>query len=156
MKSLRPAFSALSCLLLLAFSIPTPSFAGQYDQVYSIVSVEFVKSTDFKLRPVILNRIDGDSSIRTQEAVPPGKHLVVADLPPSKAHHERIATQNSLEIDMQPCTRYYIAARLTDEVTRHWSLVIRDQDNIGECAAKYLKPADPKAAAAKPVESGKK
>ncbi len=151
MKSLMIALSFAFSVLVTA-----PALAGPYDQVYSLVTVEFVKSTDFKLRPVILNRIDGDSSVRTQEAVAPGKHLVVADLPPSKAHHEKIATQHSLEIDMQPCTRYYIAARLTDEVTRHWSLVIRDQDKIGECAARYLKPADLKPADPKSAEGGKK
>ena len=130
----------ISCSVVALLSMP--ALAGPYDQVYSIVSAEFVKSADYKLQPVILNRIDGDSTTRRQEAIAPGQHTIYADLPASQEHHQHIATQNSLAIDFKPCTRYYIAARLTDSVTRHWQLVIRDSETIGECAAKYLKSAE--------------
>ncbi|MBI3716260.1 MAG: hypothetical protein HY255_09730 [Betaproteobacteria bacterium] len=129
-------------LLILASLIALPAAAGPYDQVYSIVSAEFTKSADYKLQPVILNRIDDDSTTRRQGAIAPGHHTIYADLPASKEHHQRIATQNSLAIDFKPCVRYYIAAKLTDSVTRHWQLVIRDSETIGECAAKYLKSTE--------------
>jgi len=130
----------ISCSLVALISLP--AMAGPYDQVYGIVSAEFIKSADAKLQPVILNRIDGTSTTRRQEAIAPGQHTIYADLPASREQQQHIATQNSLALDVKPCTRYYIAARLTDSVTRHWQLVVRNSEPIGECAANYLKSTE--------------
>ncbi len=124
-----------SFILLALFSFAAN--AEPYDQPYTIISVEFYKSADYKLKPVILNRIDDQSTTRREEAVSPGKHLVVADLPANRKKLEKLATQKTLEIDAKACTRYFFAAKLTDLATRHWDLVLKSSEPIGECEAKF-------------------
>ena len=48
----------ISFLFFLLSLSPAAVFAGPYDQVYSIVTVEFQKSADFHLHPVLLNAVD--------------------------------------------------------------------------------------------------
>jgi hypothetical protein len=128
-------------VLLSSLFIHTSALAGPYDQPYAIISVEFIKSANDKIQPLILNRIDDQSTTRREEAVAPGKRLVVADLPSDRKKFERLATQKQMEIDAKACTRYYFAAKLTDLTTRRWELVNVRTETIGECQAKFFPAA---------------
>jgi hypothetical protein len=123
--------------LLLAFlAIACPVLAGPYDQAYAIIATDPKPSADPLLRPVIVNRVDGENSMNNQSVVAPGKRQVTVDLPPRKGFS--LATQRTFELDARACTRYFIAAKLASQTTQDWKPVVRSEEAIGECAAKFL------------------
>lgn len=129
---------ALACLAL-----PLAAAAGPYDQPYAIILTDTRPSSDPNLRPVIVNRVDGETvaSRPNQAVVAPGKHQVTVDLPPRKGF--RVGTQETFELTASPCMRYYVAAKLDNPVGQEWKAVVRSSELIGECASKFKtdKPA---------------
>ena len=123
-------------ILLASLFVATSALAGQYDQPYSIITVDRSRSADSRLRPVIVNRVDDATVISGNRAVvAPGKHKVTLDLPPRKGF--RLATQQTFEIDARPCTRYHVAAQLESPTTQDWKPVVRSEEAIGECRSKF-------------------
>ena len=121
----------LACALLA-----TSALAGPYDQVYSILTTDTARSADPNLRPVFVNRVDGETQVADNKAViAPGKRKVTVDLPPSKGFRQ--PTQNTFDLDVKPCTRYYLAAKLDSQVTQGWTPVVRSAEPIVECQAKF-------------------
>jgi hypothetical protein len=122
--------------LLASLFLSLSAFAGPYDQPYVIITVDRAPSPDPNLRKVIVNRVDEVTVLSDNKAVvEPGLRKVTLDLPPRKGFHE--ATQNILEIDAKPCTRYYVAAKLDSPTTQDWKPVIRREEAIGECHKKF-------------------
>ena len=122
--------------------LPFAAAAGPYDQPWSIVTTDTRPSSDPNLRPVIVNRVDGETVMsRTPAVIAPGKHKVTVDFPPRKGF--KVVTQETFELLASPCMRYYVAAKLDNSVGQEWKAVIRSSELIGECAAKFKtdKPA---------------
>jgi hypothetical protein len=125
----------LVCVPLLVAA--TAAFAGPYDQPWSIITSDRTRSSDYKLRPVIVNRVDdvnADTQLN-QSVVAPGSHQVTIDLPARQGF--KTATQHTFELTTEPCTRYYVAAELETTVGQQWTPVVRSKERIGECAAKF-------------------
>ena len=123
-------------LVLASLLAAAPAFAGPYDQAYSILTTDSARSADPNLRPVFVNRVDGETVMSDNKAVvAPGKRKVTVDLPPRKGFKQ--PTQHTFDLDVKPCTRYYLAARLDSSVTQSWVPVVRSSEPIGECAAKF-------------------
>jgi hypothetical protein len=114
-----------------------PVMAGPYDQPYSIIQTELTRSADPDVIPVTINRVD-DVTIRSRPndaVVPPGPHQVTVDVPPRKGFH--LATQSTFDLVTEPCTRYYVSARLASRTTQQWEPFVRDRERIGECEKKF-------------------
>ena len=123
----------LSALLLLA--APAAVFAGPYDQPYAIITTDTAPSSDPNLRPVIVNRVDGENAMKNRAVVAPGKRMVTVDLPPRKGFS--LGTQETFELEASPCMRYHVAARLDSQTGQHWKAVVRSSETIGECLTKF-------------------
>ena len=121
--------------LLAPFILVAMAQAGPYDQPYSIIAPDTLRSADPLVRRVIVNRVDGENSVKKEHVIPPGHHAVTLDLPPRKGFH--LATQVTFDMDTKPCTRYYVAAKLETEVTQGWAPIVRSEEVIGECKAKF-------------------
>ena len=123
-------------ILLASLFLAVPALAGPYDQVYSIITTDRARSADPNLRPVIVNRVDGETVMSDNRAVvAPGVRKVTVDLPPRKGYKQ--ATQHTFDLDVKPCTRYHLAAKLDSPATQDWKPVVRSTEPIGECAAKF-------------------
>ena len=123
-------------LLLAASLFASSALAGPYDQVYSILTTDTARAADPHLRPVFVNRVDGETQMSDNKAVvAPGKRHVTVDLPPRKGFKQ--PTQNTFELDVKPCTRYNLAAKLDSQVTQGWTPIVRSTEPIGECEAKF-------------------
>ncbi len=123
-------------LILLSLAA-TAAIAGPYDQPWSIIGTDRAGSADPLLRPVIVNRVDGvnSDSTRNESVVGAGSHQVTVDLPPRKGFRQ--ATQVTFELRTEPCMRYYVAAKLANQVTQEWTPFVRSTAEIGECRAKF-------------------
>lgn len=120
---------------LAALAAAVPAAAGPFDQPYVIIETDTKKSSDPLLRPVIVNRVDGENTLNNRAVVAPGKHKVTLDLPPRKGF--KTGTQRELEIDTKACTRYSVSARLHSQTTQDWDPVVRYEEPIGECKSKF-------------------
>jgi hypothetical protein len=121
---------------LLAISLLSiaPALAGPYDQPYAIIETDTMPSADSHLRPVIVNRVDGENSQNNRAVVAPGKRQVTIDLPPRKGFR---ATQHTFEVATEPCWRYYVAARLISPTLQDWEPVVRYSEPMGDCRKKF-------------------
>ena len=122
--------------MLATILLSTSALAGPYDQAYSIITTDRARSADPNLLPVIVNRVDGETVMSTNEAVvAPGLRKVTIDLPARKGFSQ--ATQHTFDVDAKPCTRYYVAAKLDSPTTQTWTPVVRSAEAIGECRTKF-------------------
>lgn len=128
--------TSLLAAAVLASSVP--AFAGVYDQPWSIIATDRAPSADYKLLPVIVNRVDDRNADtqRNEAVVAPGPHQVTIDLRPRKGFP---ATQHTFELTTEPCTRYYVAAELKTTVGQEWKPVVRSKERIGECEGKFAR-----------------
>jgi hypothetical protein len=107
---------------------------GPYDEPWSVIQTDVARSADSHVIPVIVNRVDDRNTDRNMAVVAPGRHAVTVDVPPRK-HFP--ATQHTFELTTEPCTRYYVAARLENFATAEWEPIVRSTARIGECEAKF-------------------
>ena len=113
-----------------------PAFAGPYDQPWSIVETYYGRTADPHLRRVIINRVDEtNTQVQNRVVTTPGRHNVVLDVPPRKGFHT--ATQMQLDMDLKPCTRYYMAAELKSTTLQEWKPIVKYEEPIGECQKKF-------------------
>jgi hypothetical protein len=123
-------------LFLSACLLATSAIAGPYDQVYRIITVDRSPSSDPNLRTVTVNRVDDETVMTGNKAVvAPGMRKLTVDLHPRKGFP---ATQVTFDLDVKPCTRYNVAAKLDSPTLQTWKPIVRSTEPIGECAAKYL------------------
>lgn len=123
-------------LALASLFALTACAAGPYEQPYSEIQVDPIQSADPNVIPLIINRVDDRNTLYQNRAiVAPGSHQVTVDVPPRKGFH--LATQNTFELTTEPCTRYYISARLETPVTQDWKPLVRWSERIGECSRKF-------------------
>ena len=66
--------------------------------------------------------------------VAPGTRVVTVALPPRKGM--RVGTQETFEVQANPCMRYVLAARL-DAASGQWKPAVRQAETIGECLTKF-------------------
>ena len=122
--------------MIATILLSTSALAGPYDQAYSIVTTDRARSADPNLLPVIVNRVDGETVMSTNEAVvAPGMRKVTIDLPARRGFSQ--ATQHTFDLDVKACTRYYVAAKLDSPTTQTWTPVVRSAEPIGECRSKF-------------------
>ncbi len=123
--------------LLTALALSPPAaLAGLYDQPYSIIQTDATPSSDHLIRPVVVNRVDGvNAQYDNRAIVDPGKHAVTVDLRARQGFH--LPTQATFDLETRPCTRYYVVARLESSAGQKWMPVVRSQEPIGECEAKF-------------------
>jgi hypothetical protein len=126
----------MKSLMLIALLGATAAYAGPYDQPYSIITTDRAPSADPNLRPVIVNRVDGETvSSDNRPVVAPGTHQVTVDLPPRKGF--TVATQRTFELVTRPCMRYYVVAKLDNPVGQEWTPVVRSAELIDDCQRKF-------------------
>jgi len=122
--------------LLAPLIAAASAVAGPYDQAWSVITTERTPSADYKLRAVIVNRVDdvnADTQLN-QSVVAPGPHQVTIDLPPRKGFP---ASQRAFALTTEPCTRYFVAAELKSTAGQEWTPVVRSKERVGECESKF-------------------
>jgi hypothetical protein len=122
-------------ICLLPILAAAAAIAGPFDQPYAIITTDTRPAADPNLRPVIVNRVDGENAMDHRAVVAPGVRKVTVDLPPRKGFHT--ATQHTFDLEAKPCVRYHVAAKLASTTTQGWKPVIRSEERIVECETKF-------------------
>ena len=120
-----------ACAALAASS----ALAGPYDQPYALVEAAD-RSPNREEFPAAVTKIDGKSTRNTRRSDPiePGKHRVTVRFETARVAQSPAETSRELEMDLEGCTRYRIAARRVDST--NWEPKVYSEP-IGECAKKF-------------------
>ena len=83
------------------------------------------------LYPVRVVAVDGSMHFRSPVAVAPGPHWLLLEGAPPRGM--RIGIQQSFVFRVEPCTRYYLAARRASPLLAEWSLVVDSTEPVTPC-----------------------
>ena len=123
-------------LMIAALFAPSLALGGLYDQPYSIIQTDASRSSDHLIRPVLVNRVDDvNAQYDNRAVVAPGKHAVTIDLAARQGFH--LPTQITFDLETKPCTRYYVVGRLEATTSQKWTPLVRSEERIGECEARF-------------------
>jgi len=127
--------AALACAVLFA----SAAYAGPYDQPYAIVEVADRSATREEFPPAI-TKIDGQSTRNTRRSDPiaPGKHKVTVRFETARVAQSPAETTREVEMDLEACTRYRIAARRVGST--EWEPKVYSEP-LPECVKKFKKKA---------------
>ncbi|HEX3097156.1 MAG TPA: hypothetical protein VHQ02_05525 [Usitatibacter sp.] len=131
---MKPSF--VNAPAFLAMALAGCAVGAPYGAPWSVIQTDVARSADPLVIPVIVNRVDDRNARPDNTAVvAPGLHRVTVDVPPRKGF--KTATQHTFELAAEPCTRYYVAARLENRALQEWTPFVRSRERIGECEAKF-------------------
>ena len=113
------------------------ALAGPYDQPYAIVEGADKSATREEF-PAAITKIDGQSTRnpRKSDPIPPGKHRVTIRFETGRVAQGPAETTRELEMDLEACTRYRIAAKRAGATD--WEPKIYSEP-INECKRKFSK-----------------
>ncbi len=108
--------------------------------IYSEVRGDFdMPTTALNDYPVRIVAIDGAFQMQEDPRIEPGFHsLILASRKPSQF---RVKREKAFPLVVEPCTRYFLAARHATALSEDWELVIRKRESIGGCDAEAAKKA---------------
>ncbi len=118
-------------LSIVALAFLVAGLAG-CTTIYSELHGEFdLPTTALNDYPVRIIAIDGGFQIEKDPRLEPGLHsLVLASLKPSQFRTRR---EKAVAFAVEPCTRYFLAARHATALSEDWDLVVRKRESIGGC-----------------------
>lgn len=108
--------------------------------------------TDVQLYPVRVVSVDGAMQFHSPVQVEPGPRLLVLEAAPSGS--ARRTEMQTFAMRVEPCTRYYLAARRTSPMAAGWQLVVDAKETVAGCDPEAeLKKAKPAATSSLQVGS---
>ena len=127
------------CLRILAPAILVAGLVG-CTTIYSELRGDFdMPTTALNDYPVRIIAIDGGFQTERDPRLEPGLHsLVLASLKPSQFRTRR---EKAVAFTVEPCTRYFLAARHATALSEEWELVVRKREPIGGCNADAARKA---------------
>ena len=131
----------LAAVAAMVWLLPGPGMAAPYDKPYGLIE-SGDRSQTRKEETVAISRIDGESTRnpRRPDPVAPGKHSVEISF--TSARTTVGDDLKTIEIDVQPCKRYRVAARYHTSASGKWDPVVQSVEDIGECKKMFM-PGQP-------------
>jgi len=128
--------SMLACLMGIA-SISVHAGVAGIDGPWSVLvaGATPAKTTDGYYVHLIVSSLEGATPTTGTVAVKPGRKQIVVDTPATT--RSRAATHKRMELDMQPCMRYFIAGKKSAEASLRWEPEVFLTEPIGECLAEF-------------------
>ena len=75
--------------------------------------------------------VDGDFSLQNPRLIGPGLHTLVVTAAPGPG--ARDVGQQTFTFSVEPCTRYYLAAKRPSAMSANWDLVVEEKEILGGC-----------------------
>jgi hypothetical protein len=133
---MEPAMSRSTWCMAIALASQA-ALAGPYDRAWAVVESGDRSDTRQEF-PVAITQVDGQSTRnpRGGDALEPGKHTVRVRFETARVQQSEAEKARDLELMLEPCMRYRIAARRTQSTGTEWEPKVYPE-KIGECARKF-------------------
>jgi len=82
-------------------------------------------------------RVDNRDTTDTPTFVDPGLRKITVQGPPDGVH--RLGEQRSIDLQVEPCTRYYLVAQKSNRLQTDFAVKVDYQESIGGCNAVAMK-----------------
>ncbi len=124
---------ASQCAAAGAVVLAAGGLAGcaSLDYHYSQISGQRYHAAPIDTYPVSILRIDGRSTILHPTPVDPGLRKILVQGPPDGVSRE--GRQREIDLDVKPCTRYYLVAVKTNRLSSDFDVKVDYQEPVGGC-----------------------
>ena len=131
--STNPSLRAVHVgVLVLVGAIGLTACAGM-SQPYAQLDGHRYQLAPIDTYPVQIVRVDGRDTVQSPVFVEPGLRKVTVQGPPDVVH--RPGQERTLELNVAPCTRYYLVAQKPNQLMGDFNVKIDHQEPIGGCQA---------------------
>lgn len=120
-----------------AAALSASAALAAYDKPWAVVESADPSQTRQEFA-VAITQVDGKStrSPRESDALEPGRHVVRVRFETARVQQGEAEKSRDLELVLEPCTRYRIAARRTQPTGTQWEPKVYSEA-IGECKRKF-------------------
>jgi hypothetical protein len=141
--------AAVRRLTPLRLALLTPALLAACSTApLSFIEGRPISQVEANLQPLTVVAIDGRMEGGTRASVGPGMRSVVLAAPPARGM--RTGTAKAFAMNVEPCTRYLVAARRASPMSPDWQLVVQDKEKVAGCdpSEEWRKTGQPAPAAA--------
>ncbi len=117
-------------LVMCLMSAPLMSACGTAP--LSVLENHPFHKTDFHREPLTIVAVNGEYSPERRRLVYPGLNTLVLEARPVGGM--RLPHQQTVAFDVEPCTRYYLAAERETSLSRNWKLVVDRKESVAGCS----------------------
>ncbi len=120
--------AAIACLLALS-GAALPQTKGA---PWSELTGELYTRTEPNRAPAIIKQVDGRQDLNKVVRAEPGKRTVIVQSPARKGMS---GSDARLELQLEPCKRYFVNAQFKSGVGSDWTPVVAGVDTVPGCKA---------------------
>lgn len=88
--------------------------------------------TDFHREPLTIVAVNGHYTVERAPLVYPGVNTLILEARPVGGM--RLPNQQTVAFEVEPCTRYYLAAERETSLSRDWKLVVDRKESVAGCS----------------------
>ena len=122
----RPCASVSAVALLLLTVVGCASTAH-----LSFVHGDLQTRVHRDLYPVTILAVDGELSFDSPRAVAPGPRWLLLQAAPAQG--AGVVPQKAIVLRVEPCTRYYLAAKRQSPMASDWEVVVERKEPVSGC-----------------------
>lgn len=131
---------ALAALTALAALAAGCAGSPEYSAPWAMLATGNALTADAKVRNVLLATVDGRKVEEDRAVIAPGRRKVTVEI--ASRGTEGGAT-SVLDLDAQPCVRYWLGARRPNAPGKPWETVVVSEDALGDCETRFGLKAAP-------------
>ena len=125
-------FSSSTLRAALLTSVATLAACAGIPQPYSQLDGHRYHRAPIDTYSVQIVRVDGRDTLDSPVFVDPGVRQITVQGPPDPTH--RYGEQRSIELNVAPCTRYYLVAQKPNRLLADYMVKVDHQESIGGCS----------------------
>jgi len=125
---LEDTMRRVSMLAIVGLAAATAACTTPYSELYG----SRYYRTPIDTYPVAVISVDGEHFLRQPARIDPGPHRVTVQGPPTVAR--RFGNQQTITLDVKPCTRYYLVAQKPNRLSSQYSVQIDHEEPVPGCA----------------------
>jgi hypothetical protein len=116
--------------VVLAVKAPCVVAGEAWGPTWSEVTGELYSRAQMNRTPAIIKSIEGRHELDKVVKTEPGQKKIVVQSPPRKGFS---GSDETIDLKLEPCKRYYINAQFKSGTGRDWEPVIAGVDAVGGC-----------------------
>lgn len=122
-------------VLATAAALAAGCAAGpEFNAPWAMLATGNALTADAKARNVLLASVDGRKVDEDKAVIAPGRRRIAVEVASRGSEPSATAI---LDLDAQPCVRYWIGARHSRAGSRDWTAFVVSEDALGDCQSRF-------------------
>lgn len=112
----------------------------EYTAPWAMLATGNALTADAKVRNVLLATVDGKKVEEDKAVIATGRRRITVEV---ASRGTETGATSVLELDAQPCVRYWLGARRPTAAGKPWETVVVSEDALGDCERRFGMKAAP-------------